>query len=278
MRLLTLTLAVPLTCTGLHARADCDAALVEALRTRYNQESNLKLEEAVARLVCSRSSSSRSSSLDGSYEGFGLSYGQSKRSAAEACMRNDSSFFLQHRQQLGLSFVPETAIANCFGGLSFTARQTSNGGTIAVAAAYAPREDGSLAVVDKIDWEPKSALTCSADWVGQTIIPGGKRFLCTRQQNVDVTFVLNTNKGGRDLTVLRAPVVGRAPLVWTYSVNMQNQRLTRCKNQFGEFVGDWRNCSTDGTCHNKQAIEAMCQTVHGSEYVTIDGAKLPEGK
>ncbi len=275
MKPCTLAMAVAVALIPRFAFADCNSELLGALRTKYTLAQDQTLAETIFWLTCNKSSGDRNTTLNISYKSFGLAPGQSDESTAEACLKNDTSFFSTNRQQIGLSFIPGKAIQGCFEGLSFTATQTPDGGVVTVTAAYAGKAPGEFAGIESVRWTPESAMKCSVDWAEKTIIPGGRNFICTRVQNVDVLFTLNTTAGQRQLVVRRSPLVEKRIMSWDYVPSLPDRQTeTRCRNQFGELVGGWRSCYGDGTCNNREAIVAMCRNIYGSEYLTIDGQRV----
>lgn len=49
---------------------------------------------------------------------------------------------------------------------------------------------------------------------------------------------------------------------WDYFVNGYAQANTMCLH-YGQFIGEWRNCYSDGTCMNPQAIVRKCAQMYG---------------
>lgn len=255
------------------ASADCDSELFNALRTKYSMSQDQTLAETVFKLVCNKSSSDKNWS--GQYNATSVAYGN--KSSAEACMKNDTTFFSRNKIQIGLSFIPDEAISGCFGGLSFSATQTPDGKTVSVSAAYKSPGSGILATINNITWMPELAMNCdSTGWLGTALIPGGKRFSCNRNTNDDVVFTLSTSEGDRQFTVQRTPIIKRIPITWDYDVLRVGGKHnhTVCRNQFNEFVGGRHNCVTDKTCNSRPAIIHMCQLRYGSEYITVDGERI----
>ena len=76
------------------------------------------------------------------------------------------------------------------------------------------------------------------------------------------------------LAVQQSPVVEYKTMNWDYIVNSNRDDQTKCRNQFGELVGDWRSCYSDGTCNNAPAIVAMCRTLYGAEFEVVNSVRV----
>lgn len=53
-----------------------------------------------------------------------------------------------------------------------------------------------------------------------------------------------------------------AKLGWHYAVNPENDHQTKCIKPNGDFIGGFRNCDTDKTCNNYEAIRDVCRTTY----------------
>lgn len=250
----------------------CDAEILRALQTKYSETNDMTLDQAVFQLACNRNAIDGNASLGAKYGLISLEVGQSSKSVAEACLKKDASFFSSNKQQMGLSFIPEQAIQSCFGGLSLTATQTPSGNAVVVAASYVNVETGKGTKINEFNWEPSGALSCSgANWKHSILKRGGASLSCTRTQNVDVIFNLNTEAGARNIVLLHKPKVVSRKINWSWERDIDRDHYIKCKKNDAVLVGDWKKCDDFGICKTPSLIIAQCAAWYGMEEIEIDG-------
>ena len=255
------------------ARADCDADILAALRTRTGIVQNQSVSDTLHQAMCSQNSTATDQNFAGHYDVYALDASSQSKSLAESCLANDRSYFESNALQLAMSYIPESAIKACFNsGLALSAMQSADGENIRVTAHYVAHGDESPGV-DTFAWTPLNAMTCQPTInTGDPVYAGGKTALCTRLRNVDISLAL-TMKGGfgtKSLTLPHSPDIGKIPIQWHYIVNIEHDSLTKCVDQFGEPVATWKDCHANGTCFSGDKIIAQCNYDEGSCYWTID--------
>jgi len=258
--------------------ANCNAELLNAMRSTHNTSSELTLAQSVKEVVCNFNQQSHNGALQLSVPNIALAAGGSSASLTRACISNDEHFFLRHDQQLATSLIPNKAIQACFGGLSFTVVESTDSSVINVEASFHPPGSGALAKVEGFSWEPESALDCNFDWMSQetVIIPGGIAGSCSRLQRTAVSITLNTTEGARSLMLEPVPMVERQVFEWRTEVWPPNTFWYSCANQLDESVGELIWCASPGvgTCHSPARAANLCAGDHGTHFYVVDGTDV----
>jgi len=255
--------------------AACDEEISNALRTKLHTAFIAKTDEVIFEHACYKIENSNNPNPIGDYDRIALAGKPGKGSLTQACTAKDMKFFQVNREQLAVSLATEAALVRCLGGIAFTARQTGQN-PVDVRAAYVPAKEGAVATVASFSWAPQESLSCGGELErGSKIAAQGVGVTCKVLKNVDVVLTLTTDKGAKKIVLPRRPEVKMLNYTWRYLVNKNFDHITRCRNEFG-LQGPWYKCNVDGTCNNREAINAMCAKRFGSSYITIDGVKVVE--
>lgn len=255
------------------AEANCDAQILQALKTQYNIKEQGTISKSLYEAACNKSAEASSTSIDVPIPKFGnLGFGQSSNSVAAACAKKDLNFFNTYKSDLTYSYLPEAAIEQlgaCLGGLRFKAQQKGN--SVILQAAYYDASGGAPDTAEVVELlYDRAALECKGGLLtskGSKIIPGGVTTNCKRiDKNSTVAVTLNTNKGSKSVWLQGA---SKIPLNWGYKT--KDSHFTKCELS-GTLVGnDWTDCRKEGTCESRLAIIGMCYIRHGYAYEVSGG-------
>lgn len=264
------------------ASAECDATILNALRTKYDGLENKTISESLYHLACSSSSSNKEAKFGIKRTDFALDSGFKSKSTSETCETKDYQYYEQNKYQIAYSFVPEQAILACVGGLSFTAKSEPSSNTIVVRAAYVNNVNTKPLKVKEIQVPDDTMVKCRDPWPkGTEISPQGTLFQCERLKNDSLTFLLKTedNHGDRSITLPRVPIYESGEIEWSHIVDTSYTTPTsdffyKCKITNRDIlVGSWQDCRTIGVCHktSSEKMATWCNTRWGSTYHLRDG-------
>lgn len=264
------------------ASAECDATILDALRTKYDSLENKTISESLYHLACSSSSKDKGGKIVVQRADFALDSGFKSKSTTEACETKDYHYFEKNRYQIAYSFVPEQAILACVGGLSFTAKSEPDSNIIVVRAAYVNNVNTKPLKVKEIQVSDDTMVKCRDPWPkGTEISPQGIMFQCERLKDDSLTFLLKTedDHGDKSITLPRVPTYKSGSIKWSHEVDTGYATPTsdffyKCKiTDLNMLIGSWQDCRRIGVCHKTsgEKMAAWCNTQWGSTYLLRDG-------
>jgi hypothetical protein len=213
------------------AQDHCNAALIEALKTRYSLKDNLTVAESVYQAACENHGDKTGIS------GYGVSIGN--ESVSTACSQNDRRFFERYERDLSCSFIPQEgwkAVRDICGKnpVQLTVEQT--GKSIQVSASFI----GNNATVKSFTYTSNS-VSCPAHAIRRGVIlhQGTTPEICTRISDDEAIFAITTDQGGQF-----AALDAITPQPYTLSIGWVDDRLECYLN--GGLIGA-RNIQQNGT-------------------------------
>jgi hypothetical protein len=193
--LLTLSIAKP------SLAQDCDAKLIEALKTNYHIQDTHVLAEALYDLVCNSSSSG----LGVGYAGYSVNFSE----ASKACQQHDHKYFERYSRDLAYSFLPDKAwsvIRDVCNRNPVELSATVEGNVVNVTAKLHPMGNVHQAKVSSFNFTTNS-VSCTTKNIhsGMFIKNGPTQDICTRTSDQPITFIINTEQGGQFFTLPEVP-------------------------------------------------------------------------
>lgn len=263
------------------ASADCDATILNALRSKYDSLENKTISESLYQLACSSSSSDKGAKIEVKHADFAINTGFKSKSTTEVCATKDYQYFEDNRRQISYSFIPEQAVLACVGGISFTAKSEPDSKNIIVRAAFVNTANTTPLRVKEIQVPDDTMVRCETPWrKGTEIGPQGIEFMCKRLKNDSLTFILKTDGyGEKHITLPRVPTYESGSIQWSHAVDTGYATPTsdffyKCKiTGLNMLIGSWQDCRRIGVCHKTsgEQMATWCNTRWGSTYYLRDG-------
>jgi hypothetical protein len=268
--------------------AQCDAGLINALRTQYGEISSSTIDEALYDTSCSKTGSEKRFGLNLSRPEYGeLGVKNNSSSTSEACAKRNYEYFSDNKTEIATSFLSPGAlkiISECIGGGRHTlsASKKSNIVTIKAASFANNSTDGELAKVKEdgfnVKGDKSGKLVCDGTFAPhEKLSPGGKEITCESNQNENIYVSLTTDRGVVSVYIPRTPNINWEPYVWEL-------------NFLGSLVGRNRNIPRDYQCISKgktfggvlpvpvpwsaarnDVMRGVCLVTHGAGVLTVDG-------
>lgn len=183
------------------SQGQCDAALIEAMKTNFHMRTGDTLYHSIQEQACSESQKGQMLAVP--YAGY------SSDELSKACNSKDEKFFRQHYKEIALSFLPPAAfetIKNVCGVRGLSLEATDEANSISVTAIWGGGYGNPSVAVSRLGWS-KNIEECHGD-----LVPAKGRAVtlkvgvsvtadCTRKDGDankgDSAFSLQTDRGSQ---------------------------------------------------------------------------------
>jgi hypothetical protein len=225
-----------------HAQNQCDAAIIEAMKTRFSTTRNATVQESVEEATCQQS---RETNLDA----FSLTLAQN---TSQACTKKDTRFFSNNYEQIAFAILPPDAAdmlkTLCGGGNQLSLKAVEgDGGVINVSANWIDTNGHASTAITDFKKSPNiDKCEGRLTQIGTRLTTGGLHAMCYRKTGdvSDAHFYIDTRNGFATDT---------AYLPHSYGI-------------FGEYVDDVLKCDVDGN----HVFEMSVQPSDWHKLVVLD--------